>query len=771
MKNLFISFMVFLIYGTPSLAEKLTGTICNENNKPISGANVYISTPNDGKIVTDTQTTSKGVFTINDIEAGKYILSCSHVGYSDYTAEIHISQGQDLILGTLMMYSRNIQLDEVSVTVNRNVFTTNKQSLYPSEQQIKSSGSGLDLLQKLPIPLLNINPINRTISSWDPSGGVAVLINDIPAEANDVAIIDPKTIKRVEVIRKPGMEYGPNLSMAINIVVKRAQDGISLGVNSTNSMKLTNGYNNLFATYSHKDSQLTINQSENYQNYSKQGFEDQRQYLLPTGNWHTVNIKSLSARTRSATHGTTLKYNLTKENNFVLQLQGQLNLHRSPQQDRSYLVSETGKEDYINNSYVKDRYQSPALNIYFKKYLPKYQSFIFNVVGTHIGSDYNYLYEQADNSFNTGYSVTGKKSSVIGEMKYTKGFNWGNIVSGVRSFYGNTQNSYAGNTNTEAVMENVNSNLYAQVNARWKQISGSATFSLDDQFYTQQDNKYHKQTFSPRINLNYSFNPNLSLGYGFNLSSRLPSLSSLNDITFQIDQWERRTGNPYLKPFNHIENSLSATYYNSKLYTMLNVVYATNKNAIMPSITRTDTDGQIFFDNEVQNQRDMKQFVLTAFMRYAFLNNKLIVSGTGSYNFYHADSEFYSNKRGFFFGNLRVEGYLDKFYLAASVQSRYNSLFAETIWYNEYSSSLSATYSWKNLRIGLTWENPLQRNGTNNRVETINHVIQKQVRQCNPEAGNNILLTISWNWNHGFKAKIQDAELNNKDSDAGILKQ
>lgn len=258
MKNLFISFMVFLIYGTPSLAERLTGTICDENNKPVSGANVSISTPNGGKTITDTQTTSKGVFTINDIEAGKYILSCSHVGYSDYTAEIHISQSQDLILGTLMMYSRNIQLDEVSVTVNRNVFITNKQSLYPSDQQIKSSGSGLDLLQKLPIPLLNINPINRTISSWDPSGGVTVLINDIPAEANDVAIIDPKTIKRVEVIRKPGMEYGPNLSMAINIVVKRAQDGISLGVNSTNSMKLTNGYNNLFATYSHKDSQLTM---------------------------------------------------------------------------------------------------------------------------------------------------------------------------------------------------------------------------------------------------------------------------------------------------------------------------------------------------------------------------------------------------------------------------------------------------------------------------------------------------------------------------------
>lgn len=769
MKRTFL-LVVFLVGYVPLLAENLTGMICDENNKPIDGVNVSIRTLNDTTVLTGTQTTSKGTFTVNNIEHGKYILSCSHIGYSNYTAEVEISKGHNLALGTLLMYSKSIQLEEVSIAANRNVFTTDKQSLYPSEMQLKSSGSGLDLLQKLPIPLLNINPINRTISSWDPFGGVAVLINDIPAEPNDIAIIDPKTVKRVEVIRKPGMEYGPNLSMAINIVLRRAQDGISLGVNSTNSMKLTNGYNNIFATYSHKNSQLTINQSENYQNYSKQTFEDQRQYLLPTGDWHTVNIKSLSAHTRSVTHGTTVKYNLTKENNFVLQLQGQMNLYRNPKQNRSYLVSETGKNDYINNSHVKDKNQLPAINVYFKKYLPKNQSFIVNIVGTHINSDYSYFYGHSDSIFNTSYTISGKKSSVIGEMKYTKGFNWGDIVSGVRSFYGNTQNTYLGDTRNKAVMENVNSNLYAQINARWKQISGSATFSFDDQFYAQQDNKYHKLTFTPRINLNYSFNPNLSLGYGFNLSSRLPSLSSLNDITIQLDQWERRIGNPYLKPFNHIENSLSATYYNSKLYTMFNIVYATNKNAIMPSITRTDTDERIFFDNEVKNQRDMKQLVLTAFLRYVFFNNKLIVSGTGSYNYYHADSEFYSNKRGFFFGNLKLESYLDKFYLAASVQSRYNSLFAETVWYNEYYSSLNATYSWKNLRVGLTWENPLQQGGTNNRVETINNVIQKQVRQHNLEAGNNILLTVSWNWNHGFKAKIQESELNNKDSDAGILK-
>ena len=68
------------------------------------------------------------------------------------------------------------------------------------------------------------------------------------------------------------MEYDSNLSMAINIVIKKSTRWNKLRRNSTNSMKLTNGYNNIFATYSHKKSQLTINQSENYQNYLKTKF-------------------------------------------------------------------------------------------------------------------------------------------------------------------------------------------------------------------------------------------------------------------------------------------------------------------------------------------------------------------------------------------------------------------------------------------------------------------------------------------------------------------
>lgn len=126
------SFIVFSLSCCLQLfAENITGTICDETNTPI---NNVLCTLRDRKIVLSTQTTDKGTFLLRNVEAGKYTLLCSHSGFIDYTAEVQISQGKDLDLGILVMYEKSIQLNEVSLVADRNVFTTDKQSIYPSEQ-------------------------------------------------------------------------------------------------------------------------------------------------------------------------------------------------------------------------------------------------------------------------------------------------------------------------------------------------------------------------------------------------------------------------------------------------------------------------------------------------------------------------------------------------------------------------------------------------------------------------------------------------------------
>ena len=418
MKKLLI--IVLLFIAGKALSANIRGTLTDANNQPIKGATVALVALQGGQIVAQTITADNGFFELQNVKTDSYLLQCSFVGYHTYQAEIQVDSERDFDLGTIVMTVQNVEIDEVEVAASRNVFSFDKQIIYPSERQVNASSGGLDLLQKMHIPLVEVDAISQSVKSLDPSGGIALYINDIPAEPDEAAIITPADVKRIEVSRNPGASYGDNVAMAINIITKFSQDGIDLGITANNSLKLVYGYNNAFVTYNHKHSQLTISRAENFQNYKNQSVSDARHYLLPNGEWHDVEINSNDVRKRMLTESTMLKYNLTLPDNLVLQLQGRIGKQRNPKQMSELLVSETNEEDYINNKNICDEYTSPSLNVYFKKFFPNKQSLVINAVGTRINSDYDYLCEQMGSDFSTHYAIDGKKSSVIGEAKYAK---------------------------------------------------------------------------------------------------------------------------------------------------------------------------------------------------------------------------------------------------------------------------------------------------------------------------------------------------------------
>jgi len=664
----------------------------------------------------------------------------------------------------------NVEVGEVEVFASRNVFSADKQIIYPSERQINASSSGLDLLQKQHIPFVEVDAKSQTIKSLDPSGSAVLYINDIPAEPNEVAILSPNQVKRIEIKNNPGPSYGDNVAILINIITKFSQDGIDLGISTNNSLKFVYGYNNIFATYSHKHSQITINRTENFQNYRNQSVSDMRRYLMSNDEWLDVDIRSLSVRKRMLTESSMLKYNLTLPSNLVLQLQTRWGRQRNPKQTSELLVSEANKEDYVNDKSISDEYKSPSVNLYFKKYIPQNQSIIVNAVGTIISSDYEYQCQQTNNDFLTNYSIDGKKKSAIAEAKYVKGFEKITLSMGVHHFYSETQNKYIGTYDSSAKMINSNTNGYVQINGAIERFSGSFGLSFNNQNYRQETNRYNKFIVLPNINLRCTLTEHWSLNYRYSLAKRLPSLAQMNDVVIQKDQWERTIGNPYLKPFNHVENSLGLAYSSNKWQATIRATYGFNKKAIMPYIVRTEDAGKIYYDNSTDNQRDMNQLMIGSYVSYSAFDDKLIISALGYYNYYRAQSNFYQKKHGYLYGSFALESYLGDFYLCGKCESRYNSLFAETVYYNEYTSSIKVSYSWHDFNFGLMWEQPLQKNGVNYRIETTNNNVRKCEKYTNADKGNNIVLSISWRWHHGFKAKNQTAEIDNSDSDAGMLK-
>ena len=61
-------------------------------------------------------------------------------------------------------------------------------------------------------------------------------------------------------------------------------------------------------------------------------------------------------------------------------------------------------------------------------------------------------------------------------------------------------------------MINISSNAYVQLDGQWEKFSGSANLAIEDQYYKQQSDRYHKQMFSPSGKLDYAINQHLSLG-------------------------------------------------------------------------------------------------------------------------------------------------------------------------------------------------------------------------------------------------------------------
>ena len=155
-----------------------------------------------------------------------------------------------------------VQLVEVVVRGARVVNRTDGKLIFPSEEIAKSASSGYTLLKMLPLPNVKVDDINETISAANSlMGNVQVRINDVEATTADIQSLQPKEVEKVELIDRPGVRYGENVGIVINVITRKVTSGYVVGASGTlvpnadmvkgNAYtKLNNGNNELSLNYS-----------------------------------------------------------------------------------------------------------------------------------------------------------------------------------------------------------------------------------------------------------------------------------------------------------------------------------------------------------------------------------------------------------------------------------------------------------------------------------------------------------------------------------------
>lgn len=228
-KYLLIGFF-FLISTVSTFAQKVavSGKVLDVNNKsPLPYVNVILKKEADSSFVTGAVSNEEGVFVLNNIIKGNYLISTSLVGYLPVSKKVSVGQLSEFLdLGKIELTENKQLLEEVKV-VGQQVGVSakmDKQIYLTSDNLVQSGGSVLQMMNNLP----GVTATQEGTLQIRGSDKVVVLIDGKQTaltgfgSQKGLENIPASAIEKIEIINNPSAKYDANGNAGIiNLIFKK----------------------------------------------------------------------------------------------------------------------------------------------------------------------------------------------------------------------------------------------------------------------------------------------------------------------------------------------------------------------------------------------------------------------------------------------------------------------------------------------------------------------------------------------------------------------
>lgn len=755
--------------------RKLIGRLIDNHNLPVEFANIQLLNPKDSSFICGGVSNANGDFVI-PCQQKQALMKVSFVGYKTICKLVSIAR-----IGNVRMQANSYLLKGVTVEAARVVEKVDRQIIFPTKEQVKTASNGYDLLDNLSLPTIIVNRAERKVLSLK-GGDVQIRINDVKASMQDVLALQPDEVTKVEFINVPGLKYGDsNLDAVINYQVRRRYAGYVSGVSTMQGTKA--GFNNSdgYFKYNVKKSEFSINYSFSYRSVEERSYESLGTYHLPTGETLHRNYLGYDSPFLYTTNNVQLGYNLSEPDKYTLNVRLNFYNHNSPVRGMNQLYQESGKANQYLQNNRKMLEQIPSLDIYYSLNMPHDQNLALNLVGTYIGTDYQYRMreytfnkspdESVKNAPLTDYSydATGRKRSLIGEGTYSK--NWKQMALSVGGQYNisHTDNIYVGSSNADTELKYSNLYLFTQLQGQQKWFSYQVGVGATRSSIHQGENGYSKWLFRPQVTLQAKASDRLSFKWSSKITSDIPSLSDLSELRQYSNSFEARDGNSGLKPFTGYNNTLSASWNIPLMSVYLEGNWTYYDKPIATSILpEKREDGSYLFVSKPENQKshDYKHLLLTPEVH--LIKDHLDLNLMCEYQNVKTKGLDYSHEFNYFSYGAEIRYMTGNWNIGYGAYKVEKSFWGEKTNGGEPTSNLAVTYSYKNWQFGVLGLFVFYPHGCVYKDELFNKYVQQKNKVRLADQGNMLVFSASFNFSHGRRYHTGSRKLNNSDRDNGI---
>ena len=217
---------MFLSINTLFAQNTITGTLVDSTtNVKIEFVNVGLIRVADSAFVSGAASDEKGVFKLEHVPNGQFIVQVSAIGYKTFKKNIEVTGNVNL--GILKIKPGTTTLDEIVITEKRPMFANEgeKQLYNVSEDPSIQTGTASDALQNAPGVEVDVEG-NVSLRG---ASGVEIWINGKPSHLNEenlktyIQQLPANAIETIEVITNPSARYASKSDAGIINIVTNAK--------------------------------------------------------------------------------------------------------------------------------------------------------------------------------------------------------------------------------------------------------------------------------------------------------------------------------------------------------------------------------------------------------------------------------------------------------------------------------------------------------------------------------------------------------------------